>query len=229
MHLLALPNNTHFMSQTLYVFDIDGTLTDSIPTYLKVITEVMQEEGLKDIDTDYDNYLHHTDRYAIDYNWQRNFRETPSESVHQMFDKKLGDALLSEPPVSEIPGAKDVLLELQKRKIPFAFGTGAYPQATAVKMNACDLPFPEEVLATSYTSTSRVGFVQQAIKKASDFYKIASFDTVVAVGDGVWDLQAAKELGIDFIGIGHKNKDKMIALGCDKWIPTMKEFYQFID
>ncbi len=217
------------MSQTLYIFDIDGTLTDSIPTYLKVITEVMQEEGLSNIDTDYDNYLHHTDRYAIAYNWHRNFNETPNEEIHKSFDKKLRDALMQEPPVVEIAGAKKVLETLQKRNIPFAFGTGAYPHATAVKMKACNLPFPEEVLATSFTSISRAGFVKQAIKKASDFYKIVSFDKIVAVGDGVWDLKAAQELDIDFIGIGHKNKDKMIALGCNKWIATMEDFYQFID
>ena len=229
MHLLALHSNTYFMPNTLYVFDIDGTLTDSIPTYLKVITEVMQKEGLVNIDTDYDNYLHHTDRYAIEYNWQHNFNETPNEDIHKSFDKKLGDALMQEPPVVEIAGAKKVLETLQEKNIPFAFGTGAYPHATAVKMKACNLPFPEEVLATSFTSISRAGFVKQAIKKANDFYNVSSFDKIVAVGDGVWDLKAAQELDIDFIGIGIKNKDKMIALGCDKWIPTMKDFYQFID
>jgi len=216
------------MSKTLYVFDIDGTLTDSIPTYLKVITEVMAAIGLKDIDTDYDNYLHHTDRYAIDYNWERNFGTKPEEEIHKKLDRQLGDALALETPVSEILGARETLLHLQEQKIPFAFGTGAYPKATDVKMEACNLPYPKETLATSFTSTSRTGFVTQAIEKAKAFYSQKHFEQIVAVGDGVWDLKAAQDLGIGFIGIGEKNKDKMIALGCTQWIPDMRDFKQFL-
>jgi len=68
-------------SAPLYIFDIDGTLTDSIPTYLKVITQILKDIGLKDIDTDYDNYIHHTDLYALEYNYERNFGKKPPSNL----------------------------------------------------------------------------------------------------------------------------------------------------
>ncbi len=211
-------------ARPLYIFDIDGTLTDSIPTYLKVITRVLQDIGLKDIDTDYDNYLHHTDLYALEYNYKRNFRTTPPLDLKFELDNLLGQGLEREPAVSEIPGARKTLLKLQESHIPFAYGTGGFPKATAVKMTQTHMPFIEAVLATSLYSVSRVGFVQQAIEKAKTYYKQESFSKIIAVGDGVWDLKAAQEMDLDFIGVGLKNKEAMLDLGCKTWIEDLRNF-----
>jgi len=211
-------------SAPLYIFDIDGTLTDSIPTYLKVITQILKDIGLKDIDTDYDNYIHHTDLYALEYNYERNFGKKPPSNLKYELDELLVQGLLNEPPVAEIPGARDTLIALQKRGIPFAYGTGALPKATAVKMNQTQMPFIEEVLATSVNSISRVGFVKEAIEKAKSYYKKDSFNRIITVGDGVWDLKAAQELQLDFIGVGLKNKEAMLDLGCKVWVEDLKHF-----
>lgn len=208
----------------LYIFDIDGTLTDSIPTYLKVITQVLQDIGLTDIDTDYDNYLHHTDLYALQYNYERNFKKPTPENLKYELDTLLEKGLLNETPVKEIPGARETLRALQERKIPFAYGTGAFPKATAVKMKQSQMPFIEEVLATSITSVSRVGFVKEAIAKAKAYYQQDDFTKIIAVGDGVWDLKAAQEMDIDFIGVGIKNKEAMLDLGCTTWIEDLRHF-----
>lgn len=208
----------------LYIFDIDGTLTDSIPTYLKVITQVLKDLGLNDIDTDYDNYLHHTDLYALQYNYERNFGKTPPPTLKFELDNLLVKGLLKEPPVSEISGARNTLMALQQNRIPFAYGTGAFPKATAVKMKQTQMPFREEVLATSLNRVSRVGFVIEAIDKAKTYYKQESFNQIIAVGDGVWDLKAAQELGLDFIGVGLKNKEAMLDLGCTVWVEDLRSF-----
>lgn len=208
----------------LYVFDIDGTLTDSIPVYLKVITQVLKDIGLTDIDTDYDNYLYHTDLYALQYNYERNFKKTTPENLKFELDILLERGLLKAPAVLEIPGARDTLLALQQARIPFAYGTGAFPKATAVKMKQTQMPFIEEVLATSLHSVSRVGFVQHAIEKAKTYYNQDPFSKIIAVGDGVWDLKAAREMDIDFIGVGLKNKEAMLDLGCTTWIEDLRHF-----
>lgn len=206
-------------SNTLIVFDIDGTLTDSIPTYLPVITKVLSDIGLKDIDTDYDNYLHHTDLYALTYNYKRTFNKEAPHELRYEVDTLLETELLKHAAVPEIPGAIALLQKLQSLKIPFAYGTGAFPKATAVKMQGSKVPFIPEVLATSLHNVSRVGFVQEAINKAKVFYDRKRFDRVIAVGDGLWDLKAAQEMNIEFLGVGIKNKEIMLASGCTKWIP----------
>jgi len=212
------------MKKPLYIFDIDGTLTDSISTYLKVITQVLKDIGLKEIDTDYDNYLHHTDLYALEYNYERTYGTKTPDDLKYTLDDMLAKSLVQEPPMSEIPGARATLLSLQEQEIPFAYGTGAFPKATAIKMNQTEVPFIEEVLATSLESVSREGFVRQAIEKAKNYYNQSSFEKIIAVGDGVWDLKAAQEVGIDFIGVGVKNKQAMLDLGCQVWMQDLRHF-----
>lgn len=209
---------------SLFIFDIDGTLTDSIPTYLPVITKVLADIGLKDIDTDYDNYLHHTDLYALEYNYERTFKTKAPNDLRYKLDTLLGDELSKCPPVTEITGAGALLLKLQKRGIPFAYGTGAFPKATVIKMEGASLPFIPEVLATSLHNISRVGFVTEAIEKAKAYYNRSTFDRIIAVGDGVWDLKAALDLDIEFLGIGTKNKEAMYKHGCEHWIKDYREF-----
>jgi len=211
------------ISDTLYIFDIDGTLTDSIPTYLKVITKVLADIGLKNIDTDYDNYLHHTDRYALEYNYKRNFGKKTPDSLRYELDTLLEIELRKHNPVTEIPGARNFLLHLQKIGIPFAYGTGAFPKATIVKMNDTNMPFIPEVLATSITNISRAGFVKEAIEKSKKYYN-QDFKKIIAVGDGLWDLKAAQELKIDFLGVGLKNKKVMQQHGCTDWIEDFKDY-----
>lgn len=210
-------------SDTLYVFDIDGTLTDSIPTYLKVITKVLSDIGLKDIDTDYDNYLHHTDRYALEYNYERNHGKKAPDTLRFEVDTLLETELRKYDPVVEIPGARELLLDFQQREIPFAYGTGAFPKATVVKMNDANIPFIPEVLATSINSVSRAGFVIEAIEKSKGFYN-KDFKKIVAVGDGLWDLKAAQELQIDFLGVGLKNKEVMRNHGCTEWVEDFRYY-----
>lgn len=210
--------------ETLFLFDIDGTLTDSIPTYLPVITKVLGDIGLKDIDTDYDNYLHHTDLYALEYNYRRNFdRETPKNLRYEV-DSLLEEELLKHPAVPEIQGATALLQHLQSQDIPFAYGTGAFPKATVVKMQGARVPFIPDVLATSLHNVSRVGFVKEAIKKSEVYYNRSNFKRIIAVGDGLWDLKAAQELKIDFLGVGLKNRETMLAHGCTHWVENYIDF-----
>ena len=212
------------MKKTLYIFDIDGTLTDSIPTYIAAITKVMRDLGLTDIDTDYDNYLHHTDRYALAYNYRRNFNQEITDALCAKVDTLFASALEKYPPITEIPGARTALLELEELKIPFAYGTGAFPKATAIKMRDANIPFVEEVLATSINHLSREGFVKEAIDKAKIHYDCQVFEKIIAVGDGVWDLKAAQNLDIDFIGVGLKNREQLLQAGCTTWVENLIDF-----
>jgi len=191
---------------------------------LKVITKVLADIGLKNIDTDYDNYLHHTDRYALEYNYERNFGKKTPDKLRFDLDELLAEELRKYDPVIEIPGARNLLLHLQKQEIPFAYGTGAFPKATVIKMTDANIPFIPEVLSTSITSISRVGFVKDAIEKSKQYYNKSSFDRIIAVGDGLWDLKAAQELDIDFLGVGIKNKKILLENGCTDWVENFKDY-----
>ena len=51
--------------------------------------------------------------------------------------------------------------------------------------------------------------------------KVNSFKNIISVGDGLWDLETASNIGIHFVGIGHKNrqvfKNKSIKYHINDW------------
>mgnify|MGYP000669299615 CR=1 FL=1 len=47
----------------LVIFDIDGTLTDTVLLHQKAFTQSLTQLGVQEIDTNYNEYLHHTNSY----------------------------------------------------------------------------------------------------------------------------------------------------------------------
>lgn len=81
-----------------------------------------------------------------------------------------------------------------------------------------------QLLATSKTSFTREGFVQEAITRAKNYYGITDFEQIITVGDGVWDLQTAKNLKLEFIGIGVKHKQELLNNGMQHWYENYEGF-----
>jgi beta-phosphoglucomutase-like phosphatase (HAD superfamily) len=49
--------------KNLIVFDIDGTLTDSVKVHQKAFTEMLLEIGVRQVNAEYKSFKHHTDSY----------------------------------------------------------------------------------------------------------------------------------------------------------------------
>ncbi|WP_405209350.1 HAD family hydrolase [Aquimarina sp. LLG6339-5] len=212
------------LKDTLYIFDIDGTLTDSVPMYLISVTKAMMNMGINNIDTDYNNYKHHTDSYALRYNYERSFKQDLSENLLGDFENNLVTQMLEFDPVKEIKGAQSLIQSFRDKSIPFCFATGALPKPAMLKLEQCSIWYDELLLATSMTHESREGFVMDALKKAKAFYNISEFTKIISVGDGLWDLKTAQNLSLDFVGIGDKNKEKLLQNGATRCYSNIDEF-----
>lgn len=192
--------------------------------YLISVTKSLQAMGISDIDTDYNNYRHHTDSYALRYNYERNFDIPFQKSLIDDFEDNLIHQMAKLDPVHEITGAKALLHYLRNSEIVFCFATGALPKPAMVKLEQCEIWYDSDVLATSKTHESREGFVLDAIERAKKFYRKDHFDRIVSVGDGVWDLKTAQNLSLDFIGVGDKNKAKLKESGALHCVSDLEEF-----
>jgi len=212
----------------LFIFDIDGTLTDSVALYHQVIIDTLKELGIEKIDTNFNAYLHHTDSYALKLNFEQNFNENFEDSLLDKFDDLLEKQFLKHPPISEINGAKNAIDSLRMASQFFCFATGSLPKPAQIKLNQCNIWNSPELIATSKTSLNREGFVLDAIERSKLYYDVTHFDEIISVGDGIWDLKTAQNLDLDFIGIGLKNKELLIQNGCEIWFEDMKDFYSFL-
>ncbi len=216
------------LKNTLFVFDIDGTLTDSVSNYLISVTKSLFELGISDIDTDYDNYKHHTDSYALRYNYERNFDTNMPEGFLDRFETEIVRQMSTIGQAKEIKGAKSLITHFRNTNTPFCFATGALPKPSFLKLNQCEIWYHEDLLATSKTHESREGFVLEAIEKAKTFYNQQNFDRIISIGDGVWDFQTAQNLSLDFVGIGNRNRVQLTDKGAKHCFEDLMEFKKWL-
>ena len=57
-----------------------------------------------------------------------------------------------------------------------------------------------------------------ALDRAASLQGISSFDSVVYVGDAIWDLKAATSLGYGFVGIGRGERAERLRLEGAEWV-----------
>ncbi len=192
--------------------------------YLISVTKSLASLGIVDIDIDYNNYKHHTDSYALRYNYERNFETPFPNNLLDDFETDLVHQMSLFDPVKEIEGAKSLIQFFRENQVSFCFATGALPKPAKIKLDQCDIWYDERLLATSKTHESREGFVIDAIERAKGYYAKSEFDQIISVGDGLWDLKTAQNLSLDFVGIGDKNKKKLLANGAKNCFTNLEEF-----
>lgn len=208
----------------LLIFDIDGTLIDSVSGYHEVIINAMTDLGIEGIDPNFNNLKHHTDSYALKYNYENFFNKELPVSLLDQFENLIVKYLKQEPKTIAIKGVANVLNQLKNSEYAIAFATGSLQESAIYKMNSAGLEMDAAVLATSKTSFSREGFVLEAIEKAKSYYNVTEFEQIISVGDGIWDLKTAQNLSIEFIGIGAKNKAAMEANEMQHWFEDFTDF-----
>lgn len=212
------------IQNTLHVFDIDGTLTDSVPMYLAAVTNAMKAVGITDIDTDFNAYKHHTDSYALRYNYEKNFDNPYPSTLLEAFEAEVVTQISLFDTVNEIVGAKSLIQYFIKNNIPFCFATGSLPKPSLLKLEDCEIWYDQKLLATSKYFETREGFVLDAIEKAKRYYDTSNFENVISLGDGLWDLKTAQNLEIDFVGIGDKNKSILQNNGAKQCFSDLKKY-----
>jgi phosphoglycolate phosphatase-like HAD superfamily hydrolase len=190
----------------LIVFDIDGTLTQSIPVddvcYLQAIAEVF---GIQGIVPDWSSYAHSTDQgiatEIVRRNLDRDLRPGEMADFRHRFVTLIESRLTTDPAASPpVPGARDLVASLDRPDHgpppPVAVATGGFRDSARAKLTAAGLaavtrwPF-----ASGDDAVARAEIIELARARAG------TPRPTVYVGDGVWDCQSAHTLGLGFVGI----------------------------
>lgn len=190
---------------TLLVFDIDGTLTDTTQVYTRVFLEAMTQIGAGPFTEKVGPFKHHTDSYIARYLYEQRTGEEFDKHIASEFEYTIAD-LLAKETIKEIAGAGALLHQLsQQTKYAICFATGSLLKTAQMKLDAINAKYEPQQLVASDQLEERVQIVQQAITNAHSHHGVTKFDRIISLGDGLWDLKTAQELGIDFIGVGNEN------------------------
>ncbi|WP_196892447.1 HAD family hydrolase [Aureivirga marina] len=208
----------------LIVFDIDGTLTDSIPIYKKIYREVIASLGIENYNKDFDGYKHHSDAYIAKEIYETATGKTFTKEKLNELENLLYEKI-THYDFQEIKGAKEVIEHLRKDKtIGICFATGSLEKTAAYRLKCIGIDFQDGELVGSNNFYAREEIVSKAIENAKEIYKVDLFEEIISVGDGLWDLKTANNLKIDFIGIGNVNKEILEENGMKKHFETMERF-----
>lgn len=198
--------------KNLVVFDIDGTLVDSVSIHQKGFVQALKQMGVQSIDSNFKTYRHHTDSYIAKEIYEKDKKEEFSSAMLERFETLLYD-FMKEHAFSPIIGAK-VLVDQIDNKTDFAvaYATGSLLRPAQLKLESIGLNVRNACLVASNQIEDREGIVSEAITRAEILHE-TKFKRVISVGDGLWDLKAAGNLNLEFRGVGEKNKEVLIRNG----------------
>ncbi len=196
----------------IVVFDIDGTLTDSIPQHQNAFESALRSFNFPALKTDWGNYLHHTDSAIFEEAWaEAKFSESSNlAELETRYVREL-DRQLALKPFVEIAGAASFIQWLNDQGWVVVYATGSLRYGADKKLAALDIDSREAILVTASEFQTREELLLEAIRLANEKYSLSAGQKIISVGDGLWDLKTAQNLDLAFIGIGVGAKAKLLT------------------
>jgi phosphoglycolate phosphatase-like HAD superfamily hydrolase len=192
----------------LAVFDIDGTLTQSVGVHQSAYLHALKLSGFTEIDTNWGNYPHHTDTAIFKQIFELQSGMPMSGEDVTKFEALLHEAICGEvagQAINEVEGACAFLQSLLKHsEFHVVFATGSLKKPARFKLLQAGIPAAQELIVAANQFVSREEVVNEAIRTAQSFYNVPEFERVVSFGDGLWDWKTAQNLGLEFVGISNR-------------------------
>ncbi len=190
----------------LALFDIDGTLTRTNRVDARAFNAAFVEVlGVGDLDGTWDSYEHRTDSSIADGICRRHLGRRGTEEEMIAVRRRFVDLLLEEArrdaaQFVPVAGAREFLESLVGRGWAVGLATGGWGASARLKLERAglDLGLP---MATADDAMPRHEIVSLAARRVKAAHGVTDFDKVVSVGDGTWDLEVARDLGLAFVGV----------------------------
>ena len=132
---------------------------------------------------------------------------------------------------AEVRGAAQALARLgRETEWAVALATGCWRDSAMLKLKAAGIEAEHLPAAFAEHGLSREAILRTAVSRAQQFYGQDHFERIVSVGDGQWDVQTAKNLGLSFVGVG--NEDRELGLkrgGATHVLGNYSDYGQLID
>ncbi len=108
-----------------------------------------------------------------------------------------------------------------------ALATGGWAITARFKLAAAGLPVSGLPLASGDDAVSREDILRIAISRARKTAGMDGFAKIVSLGDGVWDVKAARAMNLAFIGVG--DEAKLAKAGAERVVPDFHDLEACLD
>lgn len=205
------------------VFDIDGTLTDTMDVDVECYEAAILELLGVQIPDDWPTLDEVTDSAILAAACERNGHPVPDPPAERRIADRVAELLTAALERSPerflpIPGARGVFRALRTAGFRIAMATGAWRPSALVKLAGAGIPTEGVPLATSTDHAARSDIIRRAVASVGH----PESGEVVYVGDGVWDGRAATALGYGFVGVGPRGQeDRLKHAGAVGVVPDL--------
>lgn len=212
----------------LAVFDLDGTLIGLNPIDDEAFATAFREElGIDCSTTDWSQFEYVTNT-GIAAALLETIEEAKRAEALARVRSRFIDLLArgsSEDGRGFVPirGAAEVVARLPHAQWNAVIATGCWRASVEVKLRSSGLG-PILPFVCSDDDRSREGIVRRAIELARGNYG-CDFDRVVMIGDAVWDVRTASNLGLPFVGVATPERELALrSAGATHFIRDFSDF-----
>ena len=193
--------------QPALLFDLDGTLVDSVYQHVTAWQEALAEVGIPLSVWRIHRRIGMSGGLFLDALQRETGLPLDTETLRRLADAHARFYLERAASVVPLPGARELLLHLHERGVPFAIATsGARRTATtAIEM----FGLPDDVPVVTRDLVERAKPDPHLFLAAAKLLGVAPEHSFV-VGDSVWDLlaaQRARALGIGLLSGGYGREE----------------------
>jgi HAD superfamily hydrolase (TIGR01549 family) len=200
--------------KTGFVFDLDGTLIDSVYQHVIAWSEALTSEGL----IFPISRIHRKIGMSSELFEKQLLKELGGVSAETMKRVKERQAEVfsrQEPQIQPLPGASALLEALNEGGIPWAIATSGSPDATALNLKKLRIDSAKATVLTGNNVSQ--GKPEPDVFLASAERLGVPIERVYVVGDSTWDLLGARRchalgLGLKSGGVGEEELQRAGAI-----------------
>lgn len=219
----------------LIIFDIDGTLTDTKKADdICFIYAFNQVFGIDISNLNWSEFTTVTDwgitRDVLLKEKNKELSDAVHKKMKRVFFTKLKAVKKERPSLfKEIPGALAFYNQIKENpNFQVAVATGCWKESGLIKLDAIGI-YPSDVAyGNSDDFITREEIVTHTIAQAERINK-GTFAEIIYFGDGIWDFETCKNLGIRFIGIDVLADNKLKELGTKHVFTNFKDFKSILN
>lgn len=209
------------------LFDLDGTITDSFEGITKCVQYSLKTQGIEVCDL---NELRPFIGPPLKYSYQKyyGFDDETIEILIEKYRERFDEVGIFENNL--YPGVEECLKNLKEKGYPIALASSKPEEACKriLEKHGLDGYFDEIVGATLDGSISTKKEVLQAVFARM---QVADAKDCILIGDTIFDVEGAKEVGMDCIGVsyGFGERTEMENAGALCVCDNLKEVEKYIE
>jgi HAD superfamily hydrolase (TIGR01509 family) len=196
--------------QAAFLFDLDGTLIDSVYQHVLAWREALEQGGIRlsvwrihrRIGMSGGLFVN-----ALLRETGRNITGEEAERLQQFHAAAYAKLVSQGSQVRPLPGAEQLLAHLSQTEVPYAIATSGRPESAALALKALNVP--PEVPVVTRDQVRHAKPDPDLFLAAAERLGVSIHDAIV-VGDSVWDLlaaQRARALGVGLLSGGYGQEE----------------------